>query len=146
MAIETLFGQGGEWIKAARFIRPAGLNPVTGVFAGAEISAVCLIACMGGKGLTLAMPKPGDERILVRASELSELEEPGENDRIVETDSGLVRRVLAGRLDVTGQYWIFQCERTRDEDLGDLVAAVTAEDRGDLGATVDKEERGGLFQ
>ena len=143
----TMFRLGGEWIKDATFIRPTGLNAATGLSSSSQTEMACKILCLGfhPMELTLVKVQAGDEKILVRASELAGISSPGENDRIVENSSGLVRRILASRLDVTGEFWLFQTERTGDEDLGDLSTSTLFEDRGDLTATTLKEDWGTLF-
>lgn len=153
--IATAFAMGGELVKEATFVRPAGLNPTTGLSAAVEITATCKIF---GLGFTpqniLVRTQPGDETLIVRASELTGISSPAENDRIIETPSGLVRKVLGCRLDPTGEFWIFQTERvastapgaqTGNEDWGDLVAAALFEDRGDLSAVSVSEDWGALF-
>ena len=145
--LETIFRLGGEWIKDATFVRPVGLNPSTGLSASSEDHATCKMLYLGFHPMDLALVplQPGDEKILIRSEELATITNPGVEDRIVETASGLVRRVLGSRLDVTGEFWLFQAERTADEDWGDLTTATLSEDRGDLGPVTVTEELGRLF-
>ena len=78
----------------------------------------------------------GDEKLFIRASELSALPSPGVGDYVIEALSGLRREVMAARLDPTGSFWTMQTRRRDDSDWGDLGAVSLAEDWGDLsGAT-----------
>jgi hypothetical protein len=140
------FAMGGELVREATFVRPVGLNAATGLSESAERTALCHVLCLGfAPQNMLVRTQPGDETLIVRASELAGIVSPGEHDRIVETYSGLVRKVLGCRLDATGEFWVFQTERTLDEDWGDLGAAALSEDRGDFTALNLKEEWGSLF-
>lgn len=144
--LAVAFAMAGENVKEATFVRPIGLNPATGLSETVESTTACKILCLGFQPQNiLVRTQPGDETLIVRAPELGGIASPGEHDRIVETTSGLVRKVLGSRLDPTGEFWILQTERTLDEDWGDLTAAVLFEDRGDLAAVTVSEDWGSLF-
>jgi hypothetical protein len=66
---------------------------------------------------------------------------PGRGDYVVENASGLRRNVEASRLDPSGQFYVFQCVRSIDEDWGDLTAQTISEDFGDLTAVTAFEDR-----
>ena len=70
----------------------------------------------------------GDERLIIRAKDLSLIPMPGPDDYLIETLTGLRRNVIAARLDVTGTFWTIQARRSYGEDWGDLNFATLAED------------------
>ncbi len=75
----------------------------------------------------------GDEKALVRSSELSGVYPPGAGDYLTEAASGLRRLVVAARQDPTGSVWVMQVRRCAAEDWGNLsLAGLTREDWGGL--------------
>ena len=88
--------------------------------------------------------QPGDDKLLVRASELTTIPSPAPGDYLVEATSGQRRDVLAAKLDVTGLLWTLQTVRSLNEDWGDLTAVTVSADWGDLTAATESEDWMGL--
>jgi hypothetical protein len=74
----------------------------------------------------------GDEKILIRATELASVLPPGADDYLIEALTGIRWEVIAARLDPTGTFWKLQARRAPDEDWGDLQTPTLAEDWGTL--------------
>ena len=143
-AMTAVFRLGAPIVQEAVFHRPTAFNAATGWTATAEMSAACKFIgahILSGGYLGLAPVVPGTENLLVRASELAAISQPGPGDYIVENTSGLRRNIDAARLDPTGEFYVFQCLRSADEDWGDLTAHTVSEDFGDLTAATAFEDR-----
>lgn len=145
-ALTIVFSLGGDFVKDATFFRPASFNPNSGQTVSAESSAACKTLVLSYRRMELGLVsiQPGDEKVLVRASELVSISAPGAGDYLVETVTGLRRDILSGRLDSTGELWVFQTTRSLNEDWGELTAATVFEDRGDLTAATDFDDWGAL--
>jgi hypothetical protein len=50
---------------------------------------------------------PGDEKVLIQASELTSIANPAAGDTVTETASGVVRNVIVAQRDLTRQLWTF---------------------------------------
>ena len=96
--------------------------------------------------------KQGDERILVRSSELSGLTNPGPGDYIIEA-GGIRRNVKASFLDSTGKLYEFQGRKPADDepedqagaqpiDWGSLATKTESEAWGDMTALDSKDNFG----
>jgi len=143
-ALAAVFRLGAPIVREAVFYRPMGFNASTGWTVTAEVTAACQFIgahVLSGGYLGLAPVVPGTENLLIRASELVSISAPGRGDYIVENATGLRRNVEASRLDPSGQFHVFQCIRSADEDWGDLTAHTVAEDWGDLTAANDFDDR-----
>lgn len=136
-AVAAVFRLGPPLVRDGVFVRPQ-------TNAAAEASASCKIIgthVVSGFYLGLAPVTPGTENLLIRASELAAITAPAAGDYIVENSSGLRRNVQALRLDPSGEFYVFQCVRSADEDWGDLTAHTVSEDFGDLTAATAFEDR-----
>jgi hypothetical protein len=143
-ALAAVFRLGPPIIRDGVFYRPTAFNQSTGWTVTAEVSAACKFLgshVVSGGYLGLAPVVPGTENLLIRASELAAIAAPGAGDYIVENSTGLRRNIQAARLDPSGEFYVFQCVRSGDEDWGDLNAHTIAEDFGDLTATAVFEDR-----
>ena len=126
------------------FYRPPAFNAATGWTVTAEVTAACSFIgahVISGGYLGLAPIVPGTENLLVRASELVAITAPASGDYLIENTTGLRRNIQAARLDPSGEFYVFQCVRTADEDWGDLVTPTLTEDFGDLTAATAFEDR-----
>lgn len=142
--LAAVFRLGPPIIRDAVFYRPTAFNAATGWTATAEVTAACKFLgthILSGGYLGIATVVPGTENLLIRASELAAISAPGKGDYIVENTTGLRRNVQASRLDPSGEFYVFQCLRSVDEDWGDLSAHTVSEDFGDLTAATAFEDR-----
>ena len=136
-ALASVFRLGAPIVRDGVFHRPQ-----TNV--AAEASAPCKFIgahVWSMNYLGLAPVAPGTENLLIRASDLLAITAPAAGDYIVENASGLRRNVSASRLDPSGQFYVFQCVRSIDEDWGGLTAQTVSEDFGDLTAATTFEDR-----
>ena len=146
-ALNVLFGLGGDLIKDATYYRPPAYNAGSGAVVTSEVAAPCkiLVASIPQRQFAELVVNLNRESVLIRASELVAIDSPSEGDYIVQAD-GTRRDVIAvPRLDISGEFWTFQTQRTLFEDWGDLTAHATAEDWGDLTTATTFEDRGALF-
>ena len=145
-AVAAVFRLGPPMVRSATYYRPASFSGATGQTAPAEQTAPvsALVASYGARELGTVVIQPGDEKILVRASELTGISSPAAGDYLVETATGQRRDVLSTRLDPTGLLWTLQTVRSVNEDWGDLTAAAVSADWGDLTATTESEDWMGL--
>lgn len=143
-AMAAVFRLGPPVVRDGVFYRPPAFNQSTGWTVTAEALANCKFLgahVVSGGYLGLAPVVPGTENLLIRSSELAAVTSPGQGDYIVENATGLRRNVQAARLDPSGEFFVFQCLRSADEDWGDLTAHTVSEDFGDLTATTAFEDR-----
>jgi hypothetical protein len=143
-ALDAVFRLGAPVVRSGVFHRPTAFNQSTGWTVTAEVAASCKFIgahILSGGYLGLAPVAPGTENLLIRASELAAITSPGQGDYIVENSTGLRRNVQASRLDPSGQFYVFQCIRSADEDWGDLTPHTVAEDFGDLTTATAFEDR-----
>lgn len=143
-ALAAVFRLGAPVVRAGVYYRPTAFNSATGWTVSAEAMANCKFIgahVMSGGYLGLAPVVPGTENLLVRASDLSAVTAPAAGDYIIENTTGLRRNVQASRLDPSGEFYVFQCIRSGDEDWGDLTAHTVTEDFGDLTAANAFEDR-----
>lgn len=146
-AVGTMFRLGSDLVRAATYVRPASFNPANGQQTSAESSASCsiFVATYKAQEFGLVTIQPGDEKVYIRASELTSITDPVKGDYIIETISGLRRDVLNSRLDPTGTLWTFQTVRGLNEDWGEIsVVHSTSEDRDDLTAVTTFDDWGTL--
>ena len=143
-ALTAVFRLGAPVVRDGVFHRPTAFNSATGWTVTAEVSVPCKFLgahVMSGGYLGLVPVVPGTENLLVRASDLVSVAAPGSGDYIIENTTGLRRNVQASRLDPSGQFYVFQCVRSADEDWGDLTAHTVTEDFGDLTAATAFDDR-----
>jgi hypothetical protein len=140
-ALARVFGL-SELVRAATYFRPTSFSSSTGQVTANEVVAAVNVLLgqipfvpLANMGLQL-----GDDKALVRASELSGITAPTPGDYLVETVSGQRRDVLLARLDPTGELWIFHTRPSAHEDRGDLTTATVFEDGGDLAAHTSSED------
>jgi hypothetical protein len=139
-----VFRLGSPVVRDGVFYRPPAFNPATGTTVTVEAMAACKFIgahVVSGGYLGLAPVVPGTENLLVRSGELTAIPGPAAGDYIVENSTGLRRNVQASRLDPSGEFYVFQCVRSADEDWGDLTAPTVSEDFGDLAAATAFEDR-----
>jgi hypothetical protein len=144
--LEILFTVAGELVRSATYYRPASFSAATGQSIAAEQTAgvTMLVAAYRPRELGTVVIQPGDEKVLVRASELGGIASPAAGDYLVEATTGQRRDVLSARLDATGLLWTFQTARSLNEDWGDLTTATVTADWGDLTAATETEDWMGL--
>lgn len=143
-ALAAVFRLGAPVVRDGVFYRPPAFNAATGWTITVEVTAACKSVgahVISGRYLGLAPVVPGTENLLARASELAAIAAPASGDYIIENTTGLRRNIQAARLDPSGEFYVFQCVRTADEDWGDLVAHTLTEDFGDLTAATAFEDR-----
>lgn len=142
-ALDILFNVAGELVRGATYYRPASFSSATGQTAATEQTAAVqmLVTNYRVSDSPTVVFQPGNEKALVRASELVSITMPGAGDYLIETTTGQRRDVLAARLDATGLLWTFQTVRSNNEDWGDLTTAALSADWGDLTAATEFEDR-----
>jgi len=143
-ALAAVFHLGAPVVRAGVFYRPPAFNAATGGTFAAEVTAPCQFIgahILSGGFLGLAPVVPGTENLLIRASELVAISAPASGDYLIENATGLRRNIQAARLDLTGEFYVFQTVRSADEDWGDLLAPTLTEDFGDLTAATAFEDR-----
>ena len=143
--IGLLFGI-QDYAKPATFVRPAGLNAVTGTFTASEAAASVEMVVVGYRPVELSDPigQADNEKVIVRGADLASIAAPGPGDYLIETANGQRRDVLAAKQNDVGQFWLFATKRSNWEDWGDLAAMTASEDRGDLTAATVLEDFGAL--
>jgi hypothetical protein len=146
-SFSRLFGLGPELVRAATYYRPASFAPSTGLTASAEVTAACsaFIASFRPQELGTVTIQPGDEKVFIRASELSGISDPSPGDYLVESANSLRRDVLhPPQLDPSGSLWTLHCARSLNQDWGDLAVFTDSEDRGDLALATSSDDFGAL--
>ena len=146
-ALKAIFALGPDFIKDATYVRPTSFSPATGVTTSTEVTAAIKMLVINYQRRFLAFldPNPPDEKILVRASELTGINSPSAGDYIIESSNAQRRDVLTALLDRTGEVWTFQTIRSLNQNWGDLTAHTISEDWGDLTAITDSDDWGTLF-
>ena len=145
-SVALVFGLGPNLVRPSTYHRPASFAPATGLSASTEVAVACsaIFASFRPQELGSVVVQPGDEKVLVRASELATVSAPAPGDYLVESANSLRRDVLSARLDHSGLLWIFQTARSLNLDWGDLSAFTDSEDFGDLAAATASEDWGAL--
>lgn len=147
-ALGIAFNLGTDVVKAVTYYRPVASNPRTGAVAAAEVAvAISVIAGNVGGEFGGSTQYPGDQKFLVRASELTSIISPGPapGDFIVITETNQRYDLIEVALDRTNKLYSFQVAPSLHEDLGDLTAAALSDDWGDLTTTTTFDDRGALF-
>jgi len=146
-ALKTLFGLGPDFIKDATYVRPTSFSSATGVTSSTEITAPVKMLVVNYQRRFLAFldPNPPDEKILIRASELTGINSPSAGDYIIESSNAQRRDVLTAVLDRTNEFWTFATVRSLNQDWGDLTAYSTSEDWADLTTASASDDWGTLF-
>jgi hypothetical protein len=146
--LAAMFSLGSQLVKAATYTRPPTYSSSTGLQTSAEITVSCSIFAVsiqsGEFGLVVVQPE--DDRVFIRASELTGIPSPQVGDYITETVSGLRRDVVSiPKTDPTGQLWTFHTARTLNLDWGTIsVAFGDSEDWGDLTAAASSDDWGAI--
>jgi hypothetical protein len=145
-ALATLFGLGTDFVKDGTYVRPASFNPQTGLTVSAEQTAAMkmLLANYHPREVSLLALQPGDEKALVRASELVAISSPAAGDYLIQASDGQRRDVLSAVLDRTGELFVLQTQRSLHQDWGDLTAFTVSEDWGDFGDATELDDWGTL--
>ncbi|MBI5388200.1 MAG: hypothetical protein HZA90_26345 [Verrucomicrobia bacterium] len=133
MAVDAVFAAGADAVKAAMFVKPASFSAATGQMNAAEVSVLvtAFVTAYRLRDLGLLGLQPGDERVLLRASELGSLT-PAAGDYLIQTADGLRRDVRSARVDGAGLLWTLQTALSLNEDWGDLAVVTATEDRDEL--------------
>lgn len=134
--LDRVFDLANSCVKACTFFKTEG-NAATGLLTLAAIYAPvnAIFVNYHSQDIDGSAVLVGDEKALVRASEIATITTPGPGDYLTESLSGLRRVVIAARLDYTGSFWTFQIRRCGNEDFGDLTLATADEDWGGFTAT-----------
>jgi hypothetical protein len=145
-AVNTLFALGLDFVKDGTYVRPASFNPQTGLTVSAEQTAVVkmLLAQYRPRELGLVFIQPGDEKVLIRASEVAGIPSPVSGDYLIQSSDGQRRDVISALLDQTGEFWLFQTQRSLNQDWGDLTAFTVSEDWGDFADVTELDDWGTL--
>jgi hypothetical protein len=145
-ALATLFGLGVDFVKEGTYVRPASFNPQTGLTVSAEQSGSIkmILANYHPREVSLLAVQPGDEKALVRASELVAISSPASGDYLIQSSDGQRRDVLSAVLDRTGELWVLQTKRSLHQDWGDLTAFTANEDWGDFAEATELDDWGTL--
>jgi len=140
--LDILFTVASELVRDATYYRPASFSPATGLTTATEqtASVKVLVANYRAQELGTVVIQPGDDKVLVRAAELTAIPSPAVGDYLVEATSGQRRDVLAAKLDGTGSLWTLQTARSLNEDWGDLNAVTVSVDLGDLSPASETED------
>ena len=142
-ALDILFNVAGELVRGATYYRPASFSSATGQTAATEQTAAVqmLVTNYRLSDSPNVTFQPGNEKTLVRASELAAITAPAAGDYLIESATGQRRDVLTARLDATRLLWTFQTVRSLNEDWGDLTTATVSADWGDFTAATEFEDR-----
>jgi hypothetical protein len=145
-ALATLFGLGADFVKDGSYVRPASFNPQTGLTVSAEQTAAVkmILANYHPREISLLAVQPGDEKALVRASELAAISAPASGDYLIQSSDGQRRDVLSAVLDRTGELWVLQTQRSLHQDWGDLTGFTVSEDWGDFAGATELDDWGTL--
>lgn len=140
--LDILFNVAAELVRDATYVRPASFSAATGLTTSAEQAAAvkALLTNYRPQELGTVVIQPGDDKVLVRAVELSAIPSPAAGDYLVEATTGQRRDVLAAKLDATGLLWTLQTVRSLNEDWGDLTAVTVSADWGDLNAATETDD------
>jgi len=135
-----------DLVRTVAYVQPASFNPATGLCLATEtvVAASAVVLTVRPRDWDLVVSQPGDERALVRANELGSIV-PVAGHYFCEAESGLRRDVVWAWLDPTKTFWTLHCQRSLNEDRGDLSAHTTAEDYGDLATATVTEDCQGLL-
>ncbi len=133
--IDLAFGVGSALVRHCTFFKTQS-GPGTGLVTQVATEAAVhgLFSGYRSGDIDGSVVRVGDEKCLVRASEMSGIYAPGLGDVLTEAATGLRWEVIAGRLDPTGSFWTFQVRRSNAEDWGALAVATGGDDRGTLEA------------
>lgn len=143
--IGLMFRLGADALRAGAYVKPVSYNPATGVLTLLEQTAPvnALAADFSPYEVAAYGGQFGDQRLLVKVSELGTLE-PTSGDYFLETATAARWDITAAKLSFAGKLWVLQATRQRGEDWGDLTPALLAEDWADLTPQTTAEDRGPL--
>ena len=139
--LDRAFDLVGEMVRDCVFYKTES-SAGTGLLTMAALSASvkALVGSYRSGDIDGTVVQVGDERLIVRAGELSSITSPGAGDYLIETVSGIRREVIAARLDATGSFWTVQARRASGEDWGDLSTFTMNEDWEDLATATNFDE------
>jgi hypothetical protein len=146
-ALNALFGLGPDFVKDATYTRPASFSAATGLTFANETTALVkmLITAFQPRRFDFLTNDPTDERLLIRASDITGITQPAPGDYIIQSSDAQRRDVVSASLDLTAEFWTFRTARSLNQDWGDLTATTASEDFGDLTAITDSDDWGTLF-
>jgi len=145
--LDTMFKLGNQFVKASTYFRPASFNPANGQTVTLEqsVPVTAFVATYRPRELGLVSFQPGDEKVYIRASELTAITDPVTGDYVIENVSGLRRDVISARLDSSGKLWTFQTQRGYNYDFGAVADAFgSSDDYGDLTAATAFDDFGSV--
>jgi hypothetical protein len=152
-ALDLLFSRLGELLRPGTYTRLTGY--VTDLATGTTsttygtASVQMLIIAYQSRELDGSSIKYGDEKVLIRASELSAITNPAQDDWIIDA-TGNRRDIKAAFLDSSQQLWIFQTRRalpgpisgtTNSLDWGEIALQANSDEGwGDLSLATSSED------
>lgn len=145
--LRTMFSLGDELVRSGVYVRPVSFAPSTGTIAAAEVSVDVdiFIGAYRPRELGSVVIQPGDEKVFIQASQLTNITDPAEGDYIIEDTNSLRRNVIGlPRLDSSELLWTLQTQRSLDQDWGGLEVATDDEDYGDLTLATSVDDRGAV--
>jgi len=145
-AMATARRVAADFFRDCLLVEPLGFVRATGERVAVESSSSvhAFIGRASFGAVPFSVGQPGDEKVLVVASEVGSLV-PAAGHYLVETLSGQRHDIVFARLDGTGVVWELVCVRNANEDLGDLSVATSDEDLGDLAVATLYSDCGGLL-
>lgn len=114
-ALTTVWTQCAQLVKAGTYthVGTPTYDPVTGIPTpvNTAVAVNALILGFKTKEIDGEVVKNGDQKLLVRASEMTGITEAGVDDYFTETATATVWRVLSFMLDPTKQFYVFHARR-----------------------------------
>src|SRR5687768_16165609 len=121
-ALNIVFNLSGDSVKDAVYYRPASFNPRTGGIQTNEVTAPVKVIHLRPKAIEFRNVQyyPGDEKALIRASELTAIVNPGPapGDFIMDTMTGQRCDIVMVEKDQSGELYTFQLAPSIHEDFG----------------------------
>jgi len=143
-AVDAMFALGGEFVKMITYVRPPGVNVLTGTVTSAEVRVTASAIVPGYSPAGFSVPHQSMRHIYIKAAALVAVTSPAAGDYIILPD-GTRLDVLDAEQDPTNVVWGFDCKETPGEDYGDLTTHGSSADHGDLTAYTTGEDYGPLW-
>ena len=143
-AVDAMFALGGEFVKTVTYVRPPGVNVLTGTVTSAEVRVTASAIVPGYAPAGFTVPHQSTRRIYIKAAALIAVSLPAAGDHVILPD-GTRLDVLDAEQDPTEVVWGFDCKETPGEDYGDLTSHGSSADYGDLTAYTSGEDYGPLW-
>jgi hypothetical protein len=142
--IDTVLALGGEFVKSVTYVRPPGVNVLTGAVSSSEIRVTASAVVPGYAPAGFTVPHQSMRHIYIKAAALVAIPSPAAGDHLILPD-GTRLDVLDAERDPTEVFWGFDCKETPGEDYGDLTSHGSSADYGDLTAYTTGEDYGPLW-